>query len=126
MRHCCTFEEFDVWKLFDNEKYKNRKLSFGICPICRKPVAELNQIEINSNKIVSMKKIGISSQEFVEHFKSEIEYSKSKINKMKFQSAPFGWIYGVNKEIYKKNSSKAEVKQYASDFYGNKILIKII
>ena len=38
---------------------------------------------------------------------------------------PFGFKYGINKEIIKKGKVVG-VKQYASDFWGNKILVKKI
>lgn len=38
---------------------------------------------------------------------------------------PFGFKYGINKEI-KRNGQIIGVKQYACDFWGNKILVKKI
>jgi hypothetical protein len=38
---------------------------------------------------------------------------------------PFGFKYGVNKEI-KKNGKVIALEQYACDFWGNKILVKKI
>ena len=36
---------------------------------------------------------------------------------------PSGFKYGLNKEI-KKNGRVVEIRQYACDFWGNKILVK--
>ena len=36
---------------------------------------------------------------------------------------PYGFKFGINKEIKRKGKIVA-IKQYASDFWGNKILVK--
>ena len=40
------------------------------------------------------------------------------INKLKFKPVTYGWVYGINSE------NKKSLKQYASDFYGTKVLIE--
>ena len=52
----------------------------------------------------------------------EIFYSLREYNYSKIKSKPFGWIFGINKSVKSGNGEK--IKQYASDFYGNKELIK--
>jgi len=37
-----------------------------------------------------------------------------------------GWIYGVNKEIKNKKGETSQIRQYASNFWGKKKLIKKI
>ena len=54
--------------------------------------------------------------------KNEIVYSIKELNYSRFKSRPFGWKYGINKNV--KSGRKDLVKQYAADFYGNKELIK--
>lgn len=43
---------------------------------------------------------------------------------MSMKSKPFGWRYGVNRQI-KDKSGKQTVEQYAVNFYGNSELVKI-
>jgi len=126
MRHCCSFEPVDVWFLFDNEEFSERRLSFGFCPICKKPVAELIQFDSYKHEFTSIKKVGISSQIFVQSFIKQKNYSRSELNNMKFKQVQYGWVYGVNKEIHKKNPDNTKIRQYSSDFYGNKSLVKEI
>ena len=74
MKHCIDFEPIDVWFLNNNDKFYDRKLSFGICPMCNKPVAILIQYDIIQDKYVSIKKIGIAADEFVQSFKNQIKF----------------------------------------------------
>ena len=120
MKHCVEFKPMDVWFLYDNEKFVERKLSFGVCPVCNKPIAILIQFNCLKKSFEVIKKIGIVSQKFVEMFKSQKYSSLSQINKLKFKQSTYGWVYGIN--TYSKNKTK----QYATDFYGNKVLIKQI
>ena len=123
MRHCCEFDAFDIWYLKDNESFTNRVLFIGDCPICKKHVVILNQKNIKINGFVSVKKIGDSAKKFTKEVKSEIAYTRNKLNKAMFESKPYSWRYGVNKEKTDKNGNKVE-EQYAVDFYGNKELVK--
>lgn len=120
MKHCTEFKPIDIWFLYDNDKYAERKLSFGICPICNKPLAILVQFNYLKNCFESIKKIGIASQKFVDSFKSQKYSSLSQINRRKFKPVTYGWVYGVNK------NTKNCTKQYAKDFYGNTVLVKEI
>ena len=56
--------------------------------------------------------------------KDDIEYSMRGCNYSRFKSKPFGWKYGVNKDV--KINGRKGIKQYAYDFYGNKELIKTL
>ena len=118
MQHCCKFEPTEIYFLVENSIYSNRTLSFGYCPICSKPVAELKEWSFDG-KLCTIKKAGKTVNNFIMRYKNEIEYSSSGVNYLKFKSKPFGWRYGVNK-------SYKIIRQYAKDFYGNKELIKTI
>ena len=120
MRHCCQFKADDIYSLEDTDLYSSRTLSIGFCPICRKPVAELIEYGINGGKNkISLS--GINAQNMMLKIQDEIIYSAKELNYKKYKSKPFGWKYGVNKEIKQKI-----IKQYAYDFYGNKELVKTI
>ena len=121
MRHCCQFRPDDIYYLQDNDNYSSRKLSIGFCPICGKPVAELVQWRFDG-KFDRDCLAGIKANDLMLKHKNEIVYSMKEFNYSRFKSKPFGWKYGINKNV--KSSRKDLVKQYAADFYGNKELIK--
>lgn len=123
MRHCCSFRADDIYYLSETNLFVTRKLLIGFCPICNKPVAEL--IEIRFDGAVSRDyQVGINANDLVLKHKDEILYSMRECNYRKLKSKPFGWKYGVNKDV--KISGKARSRQYAYDFYGNKELIKTV
>lgn len=121
MRHCCQFRPDDIYYLQDNDNYSSRKLSIGFCPICGKPVAELIQWRFDG-KLDRDSYAGIKANDLMIKHKNEIVYSMKEFNCSRFKSRPFGWKYGINKNV--KSGRKDLVKQYAADFYGNKELIK--
>ncbi len=121
MRHCCQFRPDDIYYLQDNDNYSSRKLSIGFCPICGKPVAELIQWRFDG-KFDRDCFSGIKANDLMLKHKNEIVYSIKELNYSRFKSRPFGWKYGINKNV--KSGRKDLVKQYAADFYGNKELIK--
>ena len=121
MRHCCQFRPDDIYYLQDNDNYSSRKLSIGFCPICGKPVAELIQWRFDG-KLDRDCFSGIKANDLMIKHKNEIVYSIKELNYSRFKSRPFGWKYGINKNV--KSGRKDLVKQYAADFYGNKELIK--
>ena len=121
MRHCCQFRPDDIYYLQDNDNYSSRKLSIGFCPICGKPVAELIQWRFDG-KFDRDSYAGIKANDLMIKHKNEIVYSIKELNYSRFKSRPFGWKYGINKNV--KSGRKDLVKQYAADFYGNKELIK--
>ena len=65
---------------------------------------------------------GVEANDLMLKHSNEIVYSLSECNYRKFKSKPFGWKYGLNKQV--KSAGRNIVKQYACDFYGNKELIK--
>ena len=123
MRHCCTFRADDIYYLKETNLYVTRKLFIGFCPICYKPVAEL--VEIRFDGVVTKDyQVGIKANELAQKHCDEILYSMRECNYLRFKSKPFGWKYGINKSV--KLNGKECLKQYASDFYGNKELIKTL
>ena len=123
MRHCCKFIPREIYFLFDNTLSTKRKLSVGICPVCKKQVAEYTEVLFDGT-INHITKAELKADKLVNELKNEISYAASECNYRKFVSKPFGWKYGVNK-VY-KNKNREVVKQYACDFYGNKELIKTV
>ena len=125
MKHCCNFEAHDIWYLKDTEEFSNRVLLIWNCPICGKHLCELYQKSNLTNSIVSQKRVGSSTKDFISSLIDEKLYSRNELNKMKFVSKPFGWRYGVNKQKKSKDGS-ITIEQYAVDFYGNSEMIKKI
>lgn len=121
MRHCCQFKPCDIYYLQENNLFSSRQLTIGFCPVCGKPVAELSEWRFDGvlNRISCA---GVEANDLMLKHSNEIVYSLSECNYRKFKSKPFGWKYGLNKQV--KSAGRNIVKQYACDFYGNKELIK--
>lgn len=121
MRHCCQFKPDDVYYLCDTNLFSSRKLSIGYCPICLKPVAELQEKRFDGEwHKVSL--AGIKANDLMLSLRNDIQYSMRECNYQNAKSKPFGWRYGINRVA--KLKSKEVIEQYACDFYGNTELIK--
>ena len=123
VRHCCEFKADDIYYLKETNIYVTRKLSIGFCPICNKPVAELVEFSFNGGVYKTLAS-GVKANDLVNRNKEDILYSMKSCNYLKFKSKPYGWKYGINKQV--KLNGKERIKQYAGDFYGNKEIIKIV
>ena len=123
MRHCnSVFSAQDIWFLLDNDEYKNRKLYIANCPICNKEMILFSQMN-SKNEVIEKYYYSNGARKIKEKYKKEIASTMLGFkNKYKM---PFGFKYGINKEII-KNGKVVGVKQYATDFWGNKILVKKI
>lgn len=120
MYHCHKFKADEVYYLAETELYTNRYLSIGFCPNCNKPVAELVQFRFDGQvekEVLS----GVGANTLMLCHANEIICSLKTYLKKRKNSKPYGWVYGINKQL--KNG---KIKQYAADFYGNKELIKSI
>ena len=120
MRHCCNFAADEVYYLEETEFYHTRLLSIGFCPICKKPVAQLIEWRFDG-KIFKEILSGVNANTMVLSHANEIISSIGDINTHKIKGKPFGWVYGLNKQLKDK-----KIKQYACDFYGNKELVKTL
>lgn len=120
MHHCCQFKADDIYCLAENELYSTRILSIGFCPDCNAPVAELLEFRFDG-EVSKQTFVGIDANTIVLCHADEILYSMRELNHKKTKSKPYGWVYGINKEL--KNG---KTRQYACDFYGNKELIKTL
>ena len=118
MYHCHKFKADEIYRLAENELYTSRFLSIGFCPKCKKPVAEILEFRFDGevNKEIFS---GINANTIMLCHAEEILCSLTHPNYKKTKSKPYGWVYGINKQL--KNG---KIKQYAADFYGNKELIK--
>ena len=127
MRHCGKFTPDDTYYLKETNLYTYRMLSIGFCPICGKPVAELYQIRFDG-KPERESWVGVDANLKVISISGDILYSVKSLNYKltKQKSKPYGWRYGINTSSVNNKTGKVTIRQYASDFYGNKEIVKKI
>ena len=123
MRHCnSVFKPSDIWFRLDSKDEQNRKLYIANCPICNKEMA-LYSSKLNNGEYFEKYYYSNGAKKIKEKLKKDVTATMLGF-KIKYKM-PFGFKYGINKEIV-KNGQVVGVKQYASDFWGNKILVKKI
>lgn len=123
MRHCnSVFKPVDIWFLLDNNESIKRKVYIANCPICNKEIALYSYCSINGEYFEKYYYSG-GARRIKEQLKKDVTSTMLGF-KNKYKS-PYGFKYGINKEI-KRNGKVVGIKQYASDFWGNKILVKKI
>ena len=123
MRHCnSVFKPQDIWFLLDSPEGIQRKLYLASCPICNKEMALYSCLRADN---VYFEKYYYSNgaRRIKEKFKKDIV--STMLNFKNKYKMPYGFKFGINKEIKRKGKIVA-IKQYASDFWGNKILVKKI
>ena len=124
VRHCnSVFSANDIWFLLDNDKFSKRKLYLAKCPVCNKKIALYSCYDIISNNYFEQYFYSGGADRIKEKLKPDITSTMLGF-KTKYK-APSGFKYGKNVEI-KKMGKIVGIKQYACDFYGNKILVKQI
>ena len=123
MRHCnSVFCAEDIWFLTDNDTGRKRKLYLAKCPICEKEMALYCEIRADDS-IFEKYYYSNGARKIKEKLKKEISATMLGF-KSKYR-APFGFKYGKNIEI-KKQGKVIGSKQYACDFWGNKVLVKTV
>ena len=124
MRHCnSVFGPQDVWFLSDNDLEIKRKLYIAQCPICQKEIAMYSCF--NTETRTNFEKYYYSGGAVKIKQKLKKEVIATMLGFRNKYRMPFGYKYGINKEI-KKNGKIIGIKQFACDFQGNKILVKKI
>ena len=124
MRHCnSVFSAQDIWYLLDNENQKNRRLYIANCPICNKKMALYSYCDVKTNRFFEQYFYSGGAIRVKEKYKKEI--TSTMLNFKNGQKSPYGFKFGVNKEIKRKGKIVA-IEQYACDFWGNSILVKKI
>ena len=122
MRHCnSVFKAQDVWFLIDNQTESKRKLYIANCPICNKEMALYSYY--SDDNYFEKYYYSNGARKIKERFKKDIAATMLSF-KNNFKM-PNGFKYGKNVEI-KHNGKIVEIRQYACDFSGNKILVKRI
>jgi len=124
MRHCnSVFSAQDIWFLLDCENKTNRKLYIANCPICNKRMALYTFLDKDKNYIFEKYYYSNGADKIKEKFKYEVTSTMLGF-KTKYKQ-PSGFKFGKNIEV-KRNGEIIAIRQYACDFYGNKILVKQI
>lgn len=111
MFHCTKFRHIDIWFLEPNDLFENRKLYIGVCPICRKPIAEL----VEYRKTDNQKFISTYSEHKYKKITDKERYNTIyRAAEKKFKKSLYQWIYGETRE------TKNGIKHFACDFFGAK------
>lgn len=116
-----VIDKVDVWFLKDIKNFTARKIIIGLCPKCRRPVATLIEKRISDGQMFANE--NISDNDAIKLINRESKRALCKYFKVETKSLS-GWVYGVNTEIKNKNGVTTQTRQYSSDFYGNKYLVK--
>jgi len=119
---CCNNEikSGELWILKDIKGFTARKLYTAKCPVCGCDVVLLIEKRLNDGKIFTNNINGIEAIKTIFREKKRRITTISNIE----HNNLYGWIYGVNVEIKNKQGDITQVRQYSSDFNGNKKLSK--
>lgn len=124
MRHCnSVFQAQDIWFLLDFENKTKRKLYLANCPICNKEMVLYSYFDEENNLFFEKYYYSNGARKIKERLKKDVTSTQLGF-KTKYK-APYGFKYGVNKEI-KKHGKISEIRQYSYDFSGNYVLVKKI
>lgn len=116
MFHCTKFFHFKIIYLFDSPSFRSRYIKVGVCPKCGKLIAELHEERKADGKEFIDIKSSFDAINFLKKIETQTNYSWER---KKEKNLPIGWKFGINIE-----TKSGEIKQYASDFRGNKELVK--
>lgn len=122
--HCNTkHKQVDCWHLFSEKNLIARKLFLFKCNICKKNIAVLEQYNNKTNKYYRTQYVGTEYENIIKKFNDNLFFKESKFKIPKSKNT-YKWVYGINEAVYDvKTGEIAGVKNYACDFYGNKIEI---
>ncbi|MCD7739900.1 MAG: hypothetical protein LUH11_00920 [Candidatus Gastranaerophilales bacterium] len=124
MLFCCNekINDVNIWFLNDLKNFTARKIEWGQCPCCK--VVSLNLIEkrIDDDKFFIDHQKGKQALDTLKRERKRIVEQFPHIQSDVFK----GWVYGHNVQIKNKKGKVTQIRQYASDFYGNKTKVKTI
>lgn len=122
MRHCNSiFKSDDIWFLLDSDTEIKRKLYLASCPVCGKEIAVYTSFSKDNNSVFEKYYYSGGAKRIKERLKKDI--TSTMLGFKISYKMPSGFKYGINKEI-KRKGKVVGIKQFASDFHGNKILVK--
>ncbi len=119
---CCNNDipKGELWILQDFKGYTARKLYIGKCKICGDDACLQVMTSTSDGKTYYNLYNGIDA---VKTIYREKKRKLTVIPQIKSNDL-YGWIYGINTEIKNKSGQVTQLRQYSSDFYGNKYLVK--
>ena len=116
------FRAQEIWFLFDNAKFKNRRLEMGVCPFCDNKIFCLFETEKETGFIRFERARDKKAKRMYEKYKSEIDYKRSDI--LKGSKSNMAYVYGKN-ELHTING-KHVIFQKSVDFNGTEKVVKRI
>jgi hypothetical protein len=120
--NCKTvINKVDVWFLKDIKNFEARKLIIGLCSKCHRPVVTLIEKRISDGQIFQDE--NITGNNAVKIINRESKRALCRYFKVDTYSL-CGWVFGINTEIKNKKGDVTQVRQYSSDFYGKKKIVK--
>lgn len=121
---CCNTEikEAELWILKDFKGYTKRKLFIGRCKKCGDWACLQIMTHTESQKTYYNLYNRIEAVKTIYREKKRIIQQLPNIK----ANSLYGWIYGHNVQIRNKKGEVVQIRQYASDFGGNKSLVKRI
>ena len=125
---CCgkKIKKGELWFLQDFNGFIERKLYTSKCPYCGDNVVTITETKIDKNgQTTTYTRHSINGIEAVKILYRE----KKRKLKVQYDIKPntlYGWIYGINRQYRNKKGDVIKIKQYSSDFSGNKEIVKFI
>jgi len=122
MLKCCNKEVKceEIWFLKDIKGFGARKLYAGKCPHCKDDVALLVEKRTDDGKIFCNNLTKIEAVKALYREKKRIK----KVFKGVKSTFLYDWIYGQNVEIKNKHGKVIQIRQYSSNFKGQRIPVR--
>lgn len=121
---CCNkkIKSGELYFLKDIKGFTARKMLVTKCSNCRELIAILTEKRISDNKVFINFQKGLAA---VKTIYRERKRTVQVLPDIKLNSL-YGWVYGHNVQIRNKKGEVTQIRQYSSDFKGNKALVKKI
>lgn len=113
----------EIWFLADLDDFTNRKIYKFIHPDNNKVHIILSETNIETKRTYQQKTSGRTANNILEREKCRLLYTSYDI--VVERSKPYGWTYGLNKEIHDKKGNVIRTEVSRCDFWGQKELISI-
>lgn len=108
----------EIWFLFKNNEFTNRRLEMAICPMCDNQIARLVETRITDGKVFDTVCSKRKAKRLINEHKNEVDFSSLDLPKQR--KVLYGFRYGENTERVNKKTGEVTIIQKACDFYGNK------
>lgn len=116
-----VLDDIELMILDDNKNFTKRKMFSSICKSCLNPVVTLSETRKVDGKVFINE--NVTGKSALQILTNERRRVLSRIKSIP-RADLYGWVYGVNVQIKNRKGQVTQVRQYASDFYGNKKILK--